>query len=213
MADILSVYHGSDKVIETPKYGVGKRYNDYGLGFYTTQDKDLAGEWAVLTTWKDGYINAYQLDTTGLSTLYLDEMPVEHWVAILMDHREGRYADEIYADIAKYKEKYLIDISAYDVISGWRADDSYFQYVESFAADRLSLENLQQAMRFGDLGQQICVKSETAFGRIAFVAAHQAEMKTYYQAAMDRDEKARADFRAMLRSGEAREGTLMRDLL
>ena len=41
------LFHGSDHIIETPIYGVGKKHNDYGQGFYCTEDIALAKEWAV----------------------------------------------------------------------------------------------------------------------------------------------------------------------
>ena len=31
---IRKLYHGSSSIIEKPKYGYGKTYNDFGLGFY-----------------------------------------------------------------------------------------------------------------------------------------------------------------------------------
>ena len=36
------LYHGSSKIIKAPMFGVGKRYNDYGLGFYCTESLDMA---------------------------------------------------------------------------------------------------------------------------------------------------------------------------
>ncbi len=30
----VRLYHGSENIIETPKYGKGARNNDYGKGFY-----------------------------------------------------------------------------------------------------------------------------------------------------------------------------------
>ena len=33
----LTLYHGSVDVIEKPEFGKGKKYNDYGLGFYCTE--------------------------------------------------------------------------------------------------------------------------------------------------------------------------------
>lgn len=41
------LYHGSEKIIEKPVYGFGKAYNDYGLGFYCTEELDMAKEWGV----------------------------------------------------------------------------------------------------------------------------------------------------------------------
>ncbi len=52
----MTIYHGSENVVERPLYGFGKRTNDYGLGFYCTEDRTLAGEWSV-TPLHDGFIN------------------------------------------------------------------------------------------------------------------------------------------------------------
>ena len=43
----ITIYHGSNQIIETPAYGKGKRNNDFGLGFYCTESNELAKEWAV----------------------------------------------------------------------------------------------------------------------------------------------------------------------
>ncbi|MGN0722881.1 MAG: DUF3990 domain-containing protein [Treponema sp.] len=40
----LILYHGSSKIIEKPVYGAGKPWNDYGRGFYCTQNKELSKE-------------------------------------------------------------------------------------------------------------------------------------------------------------------------
>lgn len=32
------LYHGSDVILKKPLYGVGKEDNDYGSGFYTTEN-------------------------------------------------------------------------------------------------------------------------------------------------------------------------------
>lgn len=34
-------------LIKEPIYGYGKTYNDYGQGFYCTENIDMAKEWAV----------------------------------------------------------------------------------------------------------------------------------------------------------------------
>ena len=41
------IYHGSSEIIEKPEFGYGKPYNDYGLGFYCTEQIDMAREWGV----------------------------------------------------------------------------------------------------------------------------------------------------------------------
>ena len=40
----ITLYHGSTKVIEKPSFGEGNPKNDYGLGFYCTENQELAKE-------------------------------------------------------------------------------------------------------------------------------------------------------------------------
>ena len=57
----MLVYHGSDHIIEVPVYNGGKRTNDYGSGFYTTESLDLAKEWACSDN-RDGFANSYEAE-------------------------------------------------------------------------------------------------------------------------------------------------------
>ena len=41
-----TLYHGSQIILEKPEYGKGARNNDYGRGFYCTEEIELAREWA-----------------------------------------------------------------------------------------------------------------------------------------------------------------------
>ena len=68
------IYHGSKDRIEKPIFGKGKTYNDYGLGFYCTEQLEMAKGWAV--SWNhDGFANQYVLDLEGLQVLYLNDEP------------------------------------------------------------------------------------------------------------------------------------------
>ena len=68
-------------------------------------------------------------------------------------------------------------------------------------------------MHFGNLGQQVCVKSERAFSRLEFTQSHKAELQRYYRNAVDRDNEARVVYRKLISSGKAREGTLISELM
>lgn len=46
--EVIQVYHGSEHVIQIPRYIGGKDDNDYGKGFYTTEYEERANSWAVL---------------------------------------------------------------------------------------------------------------------------------------------------------------------
>ena len=84
----MTIYHGSEEIIEHPVFGAGRKNNDFGVGFYCTEDKDLAKEWAV-SSLHDGFANRYTLDTEYLNILHLNsaEYTILNWIAVLVEHR------------------------------------------------------------------------------------------------------------------------------
>lgn len=84
----ITLFHGSEKVIEHPVFGEGKKHNDFGLGFYCTESEALAKEWAV-SSLRDGFANRYTLDTEYLRVLHLNspDYTILNWIAVLVEHR------------------------------------------------------------------------------------------------------------------------------
>ena len=192
----MTVFHGSEFKIEMPYVGGGKITNDYGSGFYCTESEDLACEWAV-TPKHDGYANKYAFDMRGLKVLDLngEGYCVLHWLAVLLRHRafDVRYG---VATLARpyLLENFAVDISKYDVIRGYRADDSYFSFAQDFLSGTISYPQLTVAMRLGKLGEQIVLKSEEAFARIKFRSAKAATRETWLATKERRDAAARKDY-------------------
>ena len=85
---LKTIYHGSNKIIEKPLFGIGKKHNDYGLGFYCTEVLDMAKEWGVSKD-NDVFANIYQIETEGLKLLDLNgrEYTILHWLALLLENR------------------------------------------------------------------------------------------------------------------------------
>ena len=195
MAEMI-LYHGSVSIIEQPVFGKGKRYNDYGLGFYCTQSLDLAKEWAVEEN-RDGYANQYSLDLQGLTILDLSQkgFTTLHWITLLLQNRVFTLKN----DIIKAGKKYLIEhfslpVKEYDIIKGYRADDSYFAYAESFLNNTISVQRLSEALKLGNLGEQVVLMSEKAFGKLKFSGYEIAVAATYYPLRKARNEQARMEF-------------------
>ena len=44
MDKLITVYHSSKQIVEVPAFGLGRKNNDFGLGFYCTESIDLAKE-------------------------------------------------------------------------------------------------------------------------------------------------------------------------
>lgn len=197
MANVIDLYHGSDHVIEHPVYGGGKAHNDYGRGFYCTEHLELAKEWACSAD-SDGYANHYKLDLTGLSVLNLNapEYNILNWLAVLLENRKFNVAEGLPQRAKTYLlESFRVDYKKYDIIIGYRANDSYFSYAGDFVNGTLSLSDLSEAMKLGKLGEQVVLKSEKAFEALTFVEAIEAPRKEYFAKYTLRDDEARARYR------------------
>ena len=197
MPEVIDIYHGSPKVIERPVFGEGKVHNDYGRGFYCTEHAELAKEWACSSD-SDGYANHYQLKMTGLSVLNLNtpEYNILNWLAILLENRKFNVAEGLPQRARAYiLENFKIDYKKYDIIIGYRANDSYFSYAGDFVNGTLSLSDLSEAMRLGKLGEQVVLKSKKAFDALTFVEAIKASRQEYFAKYKQRDEEARGKYR------------------
>ena len=188
----ITVYHGSNQIVDVPTFGAGRKINDFGLGFYCTESNDLAKEWAV-SSLRDGFANRYTLETEYLNILRLNtpDYTILNWMAIVVEHR----LFSIKTPVARRAKRYLIDnfginVNAYDLIIGYRADDSYFDYAEAFLNNAITVEQLSRAMRLGKLGEQIVLKSKFAFSKIKYEGFEVAEKSVYYILRKARDDKA-----------------------
>lgn len=209
----LTLFHGSEKIIETPTFGEGKKNNDFGLGFYCTESEELAKEWAV-SSLRDGFANRYILDTEYLNILNLNspDYTILNWIAVLVEHR----LFSIKTPVARRAKKYLIDnfginVNAYDLITGYRADDSYFDYAESFLNNAISVEQLAKAMRLGKLGEQVVLKSKFAFSKIQYEGFDVAEKEEFYILRKSRDDEANQLYLEMLE--EENDGLYIQDII
>ena len=200
----MTIYHGSDKIIYSPSYGGGNSANDFGRGFYCTESIELAREWACKNG-ENGFANKYTIDTRGLSVFRLNEEPyhILNWLALLTCYR-GYWQKKSIAEDAKgfLQEHYLIDISSYDIIIGYRADDSYFSFAQDFIMGTISLQKLSEAMNLGHLGEQVVIKSEKAFGRIKYISYEEAFADIYYKKKCDMDLNARTAYSDMRSSAD-----------
>lgn len=192
----MLIYHGSKDRIDKPEYGKGKPYNDYGPGFYCTEDIEMAKEWSCGED-HDGFANIYEIDTTGLKMLNLNDadFTILHWLTVLLKNRSFRLTNRIAKDAKEYLlENFAVDTSACDAIIGYRADDSYFSFAEDFLNNAISVKKLEKAMRLGNLGEQFVLVSPSAFERIKFVDARSVPGSKYYVLRTKRDKAARSEY-------------------
>ena len=213
MEKLLTIYHGSSQIVETPTFGAGRKNNDFGLGFYCTESNELAKEWAV-SSLRDGIANRYILDTEYLKILKLNspEFTILNWIAVLIENR----LFSIKTPIARRAKQYLIEhfainVNAYDLITGYRADDSYFDFAEAFLNNTITVEQLSRAMRLGKLGEQIVLKSQFAFSKIKYAGFEIAPKDQYYVLRKARNDDANQTYLEI--QEEDADGLYIQDIL
>ena len=194
--DAITIYHGSPSIV-TPVFGEGKTYNDYGQGFYCTENLELAKEWACSQD-SDGHAHQYFPNLENLKVLYLNgpQYNILNWLAILLENRKFSIAEGLPHEARDYiLETFLPEYKSYDIIKGYRADDSYFSYARDFISNTLSLGDLKQAMMLGKLGEQIVLKSARAFESITKGEIIPVERSEYYARYCERDRLAREKYK------------------
>lgn len=194
------LFHGSWKVVECPTKEGGSPFNDYGQGFYCSPDIELAREWACSEK-AGAFVNHYSFEPSyNLRECNLcgKDYHVLNWLAVLMRNRMFDTRHSVPAAVKGYiLDEFLPDLSEYDIVRGYRADDSYFSIASAFIEGAIPLRQLERALRLGRLGEQVFVQSHKAFEALTFVSAEPVDRDLYLCRRISRDRKARVTFSKM----------------
>lgn len=201
----IVLYHGSPNKKITPTFGYGEEKHDYGKGFYLTEDRELAKEWAVCRpNEQNGWLHQYELEMDDLKVLDFEKLGILSWLAELMKHRDASDSKRYRVLAKKFVQKYGLDTVGFDVIKGWRADASYFFIAKEFVRDNVDIDILERLLRLGDLGIQYCIKSKKAYSKWkenpnSLLSVSYDEFNKKYN---QRDIEARTNMRNLINSDE-----------
>lgn len=202
--DVFTLFHGSEAIVSKPEIGLCRPYNDYGKGFYCTADQELGKEWACQKG-HDGFVSCYKLPLDGLVTADLngEGFTALHWLAVLFENRLVRLTTPVMERGGRWlQDHFSVDLDDADIVMGYRADDSYFSFARAFLSNGITLGQLTWALRLGNLGTQVMLKSPAAFETMQFTGYVKADAATYFPCYSERDAQARAEFAQMIRSSE-----------
>ena len=88
MTDSITIFHGSNVVVEKPQIIVSGYYKDFGFGFYCTNIERQAKKWA-LTKKGDSFVSIYNyLLTEDLKVLSFPIM-TDEWLDFVVACRRG----------------------------------------------------------------------------------------------------------------------------
>ena len=193
----------------------GKKNNDYGQGFYCSESAELAREWACPRE-KDGILNRYCLETDGMRVFHLKgetEEALLIWISVLLSNRKLNLDTEEARTGAHFlQSRYLMSLETADLVIGYRADDSYFSFVKDFLNNRISLAQLQQALKLGTVGEQIVIKSQRAAFALEFQGYEVVDWKEYYMKRLQRGQALRNMYQELRQKPDV-SGRYMRDIV
>lgn len=92
------------------------------------------------------------------------------------------------------QDNFRTDYRNYDLIIGYRADDSYFSYTKDFLNNAISIRQLSLAMKLGNLGVQYVLKSKKAFELLNYEKAILVSKTKYGNDSQKRDSKAKLQY-------------------
>ena len=189
------IYHGSDHIIKAPKFHEGRPHNDYGYGLYCTENSEMAKEWAVSEE-HDGYANRYELETEGLQILNLNrDYSILTWLSVLIQNRTFNLDTPLAAEVSRYlRENFFVDTTVYDLIIGYRADDSYFSFAQDFLSGAISYQQLRRVTHLGKLGEQIVLASPEAFSATRYLGCEEALRSDWLLKKTERDRRVRVEY-------------------
>lgn len=144
----MIVYHGSYCEVKYPNIEFSRNALDFGKGFYVTNIKDQAINWAskFKLRGKKSYINIYNLDLDEIKNGYKIKEYLtysEEWLDFILECRNG---STIYLEN--------------DVIIGGIADDRVYNTLELFEDNLINKEEALKRLRYYKPNNQICIVNQ-----------------------------------------------------
>ena len=149
-------YHGSRVIVERPEIRIQKFHKDFFWGFYCTAIERQAIRWATKFG-TAGVVNVYTFDDrTPLSIKRFPEMSDE-WLDFIAACRSETP-------------------HSYDVVEGPMADDTIFNYVQSFLDGEISRAAFWELTRFKYPTHQISFHTGKALAALRFERSYVADV-------------------------------------
>jgi len=154
----MILYHGSYTHFERIDLNKGRKYKDFGRGFYTTKIESQARQWAKNMSARfgesNGFVSVFECDENlfkNYKYLYFNE-PTEEWAYFIMNNRNTNFSD-FENQINNHKNQY-------DIVEGPVANDNIAVVLDQFMMNMKSGTALVEALEYKNLNHQISFHTE-----------------------------------------------------
>jgi hypothetical protein len=160
---VITLYHGSNQIIEIPMLIEAQRKLDFGAGFYTTMNREQAEEFARKVADRNEsatpFVSVFSVAeiaelSPDLSSRIFDE-PNEEWLDFVYANRTGTYEG-----------------AEFDVIFGPVANDTIFKTFIAYEAGLYTKEETIAKLKVRKLFNQMVFKTETAIAKLTFIKSY-----------------------------------------
>ena len=142
-----ALYHGSNAIVEQPLVDIGRKYLDFGPGFYLTPLFEQASKWAVriktIRRAGQAIVNIYEFTQPQNSKIKRFDAYNKEWLDFIVDSRTGKQP---------WKD--------YDIIEGGVADDRVIDAVEAYINGYADVEHTLRQLVYHKPNYQICILSQ-----------------------------------------------------
>jgi len=157
----VSVYHGSDILIDVPKIKKPVRALDFGPGFYTTTNINQAINFSKIVRERNNsfksFISIYSLNIDLLkkqNNLFFDK-PDKKWLDFVSSNRNGIYNGEIF-----------------DIIYGPVANDTIFKTFIAYQNGILTEKETLKRLKIRKLYNQLVFSNEESLKCLSFTGEY-----------------------------------------
>lgn len=151
---MIRLFHGSNQLIESIDLSKGRKFKDFGQGFYTTHLREQAQFWAQRVADRFGgvpTVNEYELDLDAAMAAGLKikkfEHPDKEWALFVMDNR--RQDGEAFSH-------------DYDMVIGPVADDRMARLFGLYDMEIIDLDAVVAGLQYKGLNSQYYFATERA---------------------------------------------------
>lgn len=149
--------HGSIEIVKSPDLAHSRKYLDFGKGFYTTTNGEMAKRWATIKMEREysneGYVNFYE------NKEFPPEFKVKHFTSM----------DEEWLDFIINNRNDLAFHHDYDVVIGPTADLDVVKIIQDYEQ---GIENKKQTLdklKTKQVGTQISFHTERAVKHLKYI--------------------------------------------
>ncbi|MGN0483968.1 MAG: DUF3990 domain-containing protein [Lachnospiraceae bacterium] len=149
----MTLFHGSNVVVQKPKIMTNGYYKDFGYGFYSTNMEKQAVRWA-LTKRKNHIVNSYKYCQNEKLKICKFPAMTEEWLDFVVDCRRGIEHE-------------------FDIVEGPMADDTIWDYIEDFVRGNISRSAFWELVKFKYPTHQIVFCTERALSCLQYERSYE----------------------------------------